>query len=202
VTDALHEDRRLISKCLKGDREASERFVRRFSGIIYHTVRDTLNIKGIPFTQQDLEDLHNTIFLRLFEHKGRKLGQYQGKNGCRLDSYIRVVAVRILLNHIRDSKTQRAFDVEVNTRFEDVSLPDRESLAPLDLMEQAEQSRLLMSAVDRLPPRDRLFMKLHLHEGLGLEEVADALGISVQNAYAVKHRAVQRLRLRLNDQKK
>jgi DNA-directed RNA polymerase specialized sigma24 family protein len=37
-------------------------------------------------------------------------------------------------------------------------------------------------------------MKLHIDQGLPVEDVASALGISVQNAYTVKHRAIQRLR--------
>ena len=45
-----------------------------------------------------------------------------------------------------------------------------------------------------LAPRDRLFMKLHIDQGLPVEEVAEALQISVPNAYVVKHRAVERLR--------
>ena len=37
-------------------------------------------------------------------------------------------------------------------------------------------------------------MKLHIDQGLPVEEVAEALQISVPNAYVVKHRAVERLR--------
>lgn len=195
---SVKEDRRLISRCLDGDREASGLFVRRFSGLIYHSVRHTLTAKGIPFSSEDLEDLHNTIFLYLFENRGRKLSQYQGKNGCSPASWLRVVAVRIVLNYIRDSCSYKAFRQEKQAPFENLSVQDKEALGPLALMEQAERRRLLQSAIQLLSPRDRLFMRLYFEDGLVIEEVAAALRISVQNAYTVKHRAVQRLRSHLS----
>ena len=194
---SVQEERRLLSKCLDGDREASELFVRRFSGLVYHFVRETLVAKGIPLGIEDLEDLHNTIFLSLFENKGRKLSQYQGINGCSLASWLRVVAVRTVLNHLR----RKGFDGFVRPGeqipFEELSHKDREDLGPLALMEGAEQKRIIHEAIQFLAPRDRLFIRLFFEEGLSIDEVAGSLGISLQNAYTVKHRAIQRLRLHL-----
>jgi len=198
VKYSVQEDRHLLSRCLDGDREASELFVRQFSGLIYHSVRHTLAAKDIPFSNEDLEDLHNTIFLHLFENRCRKLSQYQGKNGCSLASWLRVVSVRIVLNHIRDRGSYKAFQQEKQAPFENLSVQDKEELGPLASMEKAEQRRLLQSAIQLLSPRDRLFMKLFLEEGLSIEEVAESLGISLQNAYTVKHRIVQKLRSHLN----
>jgi len=193
----VQDDRCLLARCLNGEREASELFVRRFSGLIYHCVQRTLAAKGIPFSNQDLEDLHNTIFLYLFENRCRKLGQYQGKNGCSPASWLRVVAVRIVLNHLRDNRAHGALRQDEQAPFENLSDQDRDALGPLALMEQAERLRLLQGAIQRLSPRDRLFMRLYFEDGLGLEEVASALGISVQNAYTVKRRAVERIRSHL-----
>ena len=201
MNDSLQEDRHLLSRCLKGDREALELFVRRFSGLIYHSVRHTLTAKGIPFSGEDLEDLHNTIFLRLLENRCKKLGQYEGKNGCSPASWLRVVAVRFILNHVRDSRAQEPAWQNKQAPFESLSDQDREALGPLAFMEQAERRRLLKGALQLLSPRDRLFMRLYFENGLGLEEVASALNISIQNAYTVKHRAVQRLRSHLSNEK-
>ena len=194
---SVHEDRHLLSRCLDGDREASELFVRRFSGLIYHSVRHTLATKGMPFSSEDLEDLHNTIFLHLFENRCRKLSQYQGKNGASLASWLKVVSVRTVLNHIRGS-AHRALWQDRQISFENLSDQDREALGPLASMEKAEQRRLLQSAIQLLSPRDRLFMRLFFEEGLSIEEVAEFLGISLENVYTVKHRTVQRLRSHLN----
>ena len=194
---SVREDRHLLSRCLDGDREASELFVRRFSVLIYHSVRQTLAAKDISFSNEDLEDLHNTIFLHLFENRCRKLSQYQGKNGASLASWLKVVSVRTVLTHIKGS-AHRASSQNRQISFENLSDQDREALGPLASMEKAEQQRLLQSAIQLLSPRNRLFIRLFFEECLPIEEVAGALGISIQNAYTVKHRAVQKLRSYLN----
>jgi hypothetical protein len=101
MNHAHEEDRQLLTRCLDGDRGASEAFVKKFSGLVYRSAQHTLILKGVAFNKQDLEDLHNTVFLQLFENNLKKLRQYQGKNGCSLSSWIRLVAVRIVLNHFR-----------------------------------------------------------------------------------------------------
>ena len=190
----LGEDRQLLSKCLSGDRGAWETVVRRFSNLVYQTVRSTFISKQTPFSRQDLEDLHNTVFLGLFEQGCAKLKLYQGRNGCTLASWIRIVTVRTVLNHLRKKGVDGPLWEKKKTPVEGLSWLKGEDQGPLALMESAEQEKLVHEGIKSLAPRDRLFMKLHIDQGLPVEEVAEALQISVQNAYVVKHRAVERLR--------
>jgi len=191
---SLEEDRRLLSRCIAGDRSASEAFVKKFSGLIYRSVQHTLIIKEVAFNKQDLEDLHNTVFLQLFENKSKKLRQYQGKNGCSLASWIRLVAVRIVLNHLR----RKGLD-DISWKKKQIRLEDLSDLKETDrdagaLIEWVEQERLLQNGILNLSPRDRLFMRLHLERGLPIQEVAETMGLSIQNAYTVKTRTIQRLK--------
>ena len=193
----LGEDRQLLSKCLSGDRGAWETVVRRFSNLVYQTVRSTFISKQTPFSRQDLEDLHNTVFLGLFEQGCAKLKLYQGRNGCTLASWIRIVTVRTVLNHLRKKGADGPLWEKKKTPVEELSWLKGEDQGALALMESAEQEKLVHEGMESLAPRDRLFMKLHIDQGLPVEEVAEALQISVQNAYVVKHRAVERLRFYL-----
>jgi len=191
---SLADDRELISKCLSGDRGAWETLVRRFSNLVYQTVRSTFIAKQAPFGRQDLEDLHNTVFLGLFEQGCVKLKHYQGRNGCTLASWIRIVTVRTVLNHLRKKGVDSPLWERMKTPVEILPWLRGEDQEPLVLMESAEQEELVREGMETLAPRDRLFMKLHIDQGLPVEEVAEALQISVQNAYVVKHRAVERLK--------
>ena len=168
---SAQEDRRLLTRCLDGDKEASELFVRRFSGLIYYSVRQTLVAKSIPFSNEDLEDLHNTIFLNLFENKGRKLGQYQGKNGCSLASWLRVVAVRTVLNRLRCKGFDGAVQLGKRIPIEELPENERGDLSPLGLMERAEQRRIIHKAIQFLAPRDRLFIRLFLRKAFPLKKL-------------------------------
>jgi RNA polymerase sigma factor (sigma-70 family) len=188
------EDRRLLSRCLSGDSRASEALVRRSSDLVYRSVQYTLLVKHVRFNRHDLEDLHNTVFLRLFDHGCRKLKQYQGRNGLSLASWIRMIAVRTVLDHLR----KRGIDTMVSQK-ERISLEKLPELKAEDiefgaLTEKADQDRVLQAGIRRLPPRDRLFIKLHFEQGLAVGEVAEAMQLSIGNAYTIKHRAIQRLK--------
>ena len=179
-----HEEvQRLLSKCISGDRKSSEIFVRQFSGLIYKSIQHTLITRQVPFNRQDLEDLHNTVFLQLFENRCKKLRQYEGRNGCSLASWIRIVTVRIVLNHLRKKGLDALVNQKKRIPLEDLPELKGTGMEPLSMMERAEQERLIQDGIRKLSPRDRLFMRLHFEMGLSLEEVAETMKFSIENAY-------------------
>jgi RNA polymerase sigma-70 factor (ECF subfamily) len=194
MNSSLTEDRDLLSRCFSGDGEAAENLVRRFSNLVYKAVQHTLIVKHVRFNKQDLEDFHNTVFLRLFEHGCKKLKQYRGKNGCSLATWIRLITVRTVLDNLRkkgvDSIARRDTQITLDEAY-GLKGDEHDGLA---LLERAEQEQLLREGMQNLPPRDRLFMKLHFDQGLSVAEVAAAMQVSVENVYTIKHRAIQRLK--------
>lgn len=190
----LEDDRALLAKCFAGDRTGSEALVRRFSDLVYKTVQYTLRARQVPFTEQDLEDLHNTVFLNLFDRECRKLRQYQGRNGCSLATWIRLVAVRIILNQLRAKGPDAAFGQKKRVSIDELAPVKGEEPDGPALVERADQERLLREGLQNLTPRERMFVKLHFRQGLPVEQVARAMQMSIENAYTVKHRTVQRLK--------
>ena len=194
MSTSLDEDRRLLSRCFSGDTKARETLVRQFSNLVYQAVQHTFRAKNVPFSRYDVEDLHNSIFLELFDNGCRKLRQYKGRNGCSLATWIRLVAVRIVLDHLRkkglDAIASQEKQIPIDEMF-DLKAPQADAL---ELVEKAEKGRLIHDAVQYLPPRDRLFMKLHFEKDLPLAQVAAAMQLSVNNAYTVKHRIINKLK--------
>ena len=189
-----HKDRRRLKKCIAGDKKACERFVREFSNLVYRSVRHTLLAKNVYFNQDDLEDLHNTVFLKLFEKQGQKLSQFKGKNGCGLGTWIRIIAVRIVLNHIRKKGLDSITGQKKRIPLEDIpelGLADSGMLAEI---EKADKLQSIKDEIRKLPPRDRLFLLLHYENGYSLKEVAKTMKLSLNNAYTIKHRAIQKLK--------
>ena len=191
---SIEEDRRLIAECVSGDRKASEVFVRRFSNLVYRSVLYTLRTRHVPYHDQDLEDFHNTIYLKLFEQDCKKLRQYEGRNGCSLATWIRIIAVRTVLNHIRKKGMDAIRWQRKRVPLDEMPEVRGDMAETWDLMDRAERARMVEDGIRSLPPRDRLFMKLHFDQGLPVEEVASALQISVKNVYTIKHRAIKKLK--------
>jgi RNA polymerase sigma-70 factor (ECF subfamily) len=194
MNSTLTEDRDLLSRCFSGDWEAAEDLVRRFSNLVYQAIQHTLIVKHVRFNKQDLEDFHNTVFLRLFENGCKRLKQFRGEKGCSLATWIRLITVRTVLDHLRkkgvDSIARRDTQVTMDEAY-GLKGDDFDGLA---LLERAEQEQFLRKGMQNLSPRDRLFMKLHFDQGLSAAEVAAAMRVSVENVYTIKHRAIQRLR--------
>lgn len=184
----------MLAGCVSGEAGRAEAFVRRFSGLVYRTVRTILLRKNIPHAPRDIEDLHNDVFLLLFENNRKKLRQYRGENGCSPATWIRLVSVRIVTNHLRkkgvDAMTWQARRVPMEDLFPRLS--DREDAQAA--LEGADRERVVKESVESLPPRERLFMKLHFDRGLSLKEVSESLGITIKNTYTLKHRTIQKLK--------
>jgi RNA polymerase sigma factor (sigma-70 family) len=188
------DDRALIAGCVSGSREALEGLVRKFSDPVYRSIQYALKAKDIRYSREDLEDLHNSVFLSIFENQCRKLRQYRGENGCSLATWIRLITVRMVIDNARRTsvdalgRQKRKVPVDILDSFRSDG-PD-----PVDDMERARQWGLIQEAMKALPPRDRFFMTLYCQEGYSVKEIADLMNLSEENAHSIKHRAIKRLK--------
>lgn len=187
------DDQALRDGCINGDENEATRFVTTYSDVVYRGVQSTLTGRGVPFSYDDLKDIHNNVFLQIFDRRCHKLRQFKGLNGCSLKTWVRVITVRATLNFIRKRGYDGIADQRKAVCLEDMPEMHDHGKSPWEHLEKAEQWRLLESAMQVLAPRDRLFMRLHFEKGLSVPEVATAMQLSVNNAHTVKHRVVKRL---------
>ena len=192
--DQLTADQKNLKKCISGNRRAQEEFVEHFSDPIYKWIQFTFKARHIPFNRLDVEDLHNTVLVKLFEKRCKKLRQYKGKNGCSVYSWIRLITIRIVIDYIRSQKRDVIARSETDLAFQDIPNLAEGEVGPLHLMEKAEQALLLRKAIQLLQPRDRLFLQLHYLHCFSIPRIAGILKISDNNAYSIKHRAIKRLK--------
>jgi RNA polymerase sigma factor (sigma-70 family) len=194
MNNASDQDRKLLARCFSGADEALETLVRKFSSTVYRSVQYTLMSKHISFSKFDLEDLHNTVFLRLLDRNCKKLRQFRGDNGCSLHSWVRMIAVRTVLDQLRkkgvDAMTWRK-NCSTLDRIPELKAHD---VGYIEKTEENQKNRLIQKALTQLTDRDRLCLKLHFVHGLSPAEASEIMNTSVENTYNIKHRAVQRLK--------
>lgn len=70
-----------------------------------------------------------------------------------------------------------------------------------DIAGAREQHRRLMTAIDRLPPRQRDAIALGLFDGLALREIGDRMGISESRVCQLQKRAVEHLSRSISDER-
>lgn len=189
-------DRDIIDGCINGDRALRDLFVRRFSNLVYGAIQGVFKVRQRPMVREDLDDLHNSVFMVLFDRDCRKLSQYEGRNGCSLASWVRMIAVR----HVLDDFRKQGHAYMVNEDIEDLEFLDGVVPAepgPETRIDAKERLVIIEQALEEMLPRDRLLIRLHCFDELPLEQVARMMDVSANTVYSVKSRAIQRLKDRI-----
>lgn len=130
----------------------------------------------------DLDEMVSELYLYLSRNGWSKLDGFDGKNGCRLRSWMIPVAWRFFVD---------AYDRIMHVvAAEDVA----EKMSGADVRDDLRiQMAIDVKAVLERMPNERYaeVLRLLLIEGYGASDVAEMLGVKVDNVYNLKHRAIQ-----------
>ena len=185
----------LLAECIRGDRDARSRFVEEYSGIVSYGISVIFQQFGRPYRREEIEDLSQDVFLALFDNDSRKLRQYQGRNGCSLASWLRVVANRLTIDRLRrEGRTVSLDDPDSSESWKVQKARPDSNPGPEPQVEAAERAAKVRELVTRLAPKDQMFVQLFYFQGLPIDEVASTIGITTNAAYVRKMRLHQKLR--------
>jgi RNA polymerase sigma-70 factor, ECF subfamily len=185
------QDKTLLKRCISGDKRSWDRFVERFTGLIYHSVSTTARAGGDDHDPEVLKDLTNTVFLVLHENNYKKLRQFQGN--CSLASWIRLISVRVTIDYLRKNRTHISLDGDSEAEKKlSQNMADEDALAP-DLLEEEEQRRIFKEILDELTPRERMFVELYFRRELSPREVAEIMSTTLGAVYTMKNRIREKL---------
>ena len=187
-------EKELLKACVDGDKAAWDIFVGKYSDLIYHTIHKTHRVYCPNFIYQDLEDLHNRIFLSFIEDDYRKLRQFQGINGCTVSSWIMVITTNTTINFIKRDKTPLSLNEPLDEERSIIDTISANQPSVIDMLEENENTALLKEIIDELKPSDKLFLRYCYGDDLPPEEIAQIMNISVSAVYSKKSRVIDRLK--------
>lgn len=159
-----------------GDRILAERVARGDEDAFHEVFHANLDaVRGVLFRvagpAHDPDDLVQTTFLEVY----RSSGSYRGE--CPYGAWIRGVAARVALRAVRSAKRRAAHLVVVEDSNGVAEGADQHEACVTGL-----RLRRLRAVLERLDPDKRAVLMLHEVEGLGVREIAEALGLSVAAA--------------------
>ncbi len=139
--------------------------------------------------RQDAEDVAHSSLVKAVEHLG----------GFRSEATLRTWLHRIATNEclMLRRRPPPAPLPAANAAAARTRMPDAdEDVAerPDDALVEAEQRRLVLEAIDRLPQRERLVLLLAGGEGLAIAEVARRAAMTTPAARSLLYRARRRIR--------
>jgi len=133
------------------------------------------------------EDAVQRGFLNIFRARHR----YSEKARFRTFLY------RVLMNQSLNQLQRRTSAAQLSALTHDgegeVAIHDRMAPDPSDVAEEAEGRHMLRDAMERLRPEHKAALWLREHEGLGYQDIADALGASLGEVKIWIHRARRKL---------
>jgi RNA polymerase sigma factor (sigma-70 family) len=190
VTAPSEED--LLARCIRGAPRAWEDFLARYREVLDRSARATLLRVLGSVREDDLEAVVEAALMAIVKDDYATLRSFAGRSS--LAGFLQAVTTRIALNHIRSERRKGWL------RFRPL---EAAADAPAgEAPEGADPQRLarLRQAMDQLPPRDRLILKLFHLDGAGYREIASLMGLSMNAISPALIRARQKIRALLGDE--
>ncbi len=186
VTPQRREEEALVAAFLVGDDDAFGELVRRNEPLVLAIVR------RYAATPEDARDLAQRTFLRAFEAARRALRKGP-REAVPFRRWLIRVAVNLAKNHRRDALRI------VRAPLEDAEheRAGRAEAVGADALLRRERELSLRAAVLLLPRRQREVLTLRIDAELPFAEIAEALGITENNAKVSFHHATRTLRAAL-----
>jgi len=176
------QEKRLINQCIQGSSEAWRHFVERYSSLVYYIIQRVKRSRAADMSNEEIGDLHNDVFLSMMEKNGRKLRQYEGKNGCSVSTWIRIITVRATIDYLRKKKIAGAYTYAVSDPGQDCGACQERG--PEELLEHKEERFILNEIISQLAPRDQLFLRLLYYDGIAPRDIAAIFNSTTNAVYS------------------
>lgn len=188
-------DLEFVQRCCRGENQAWDEFVEKYSRLIYSYINCVLKQK-VPglFSQENISDIFQDIFLSLTKDNFKKLRSFKSKNGCSLASWLRQVTINYSIDYARKFKPAISLDEETGDELTIKELIADNTLTVQTKLNIEEKLAQLGKCVEGLDTDDRLFLEFHINKGLTLEDLRLVFKVSRGTIDMRKSRIIGRLR--------
>lgn len=190
---AVRDDEQvLIDRCLEGDQAAWSNFVERYTDLVFSSIHHSLRARNARMSSDEVEDLHNGIFLAFIERDGRKLRQFDGR--CRLTSWIKVISVNYTIDRLRRRRRTVSLDDTTGDAPPLVAQIESDDRAASDTLEIRQELGFVSQVVAKLSRSERELVDLLFVQERPFPEIAERLGTSLGAVYTRKNRLIAKIK--------
>ncbi len=183
------DERALIRRAQRGDREAFEALVRLYD---QEVLRLALRLVRTP---EEAQDLYQEVFLKVY----RSIGKFRLES--RFSTWLYRVVMNVFYDHLRRQKSRAEVPAEGDGEAEGSAQhkEERPELNPDRALRAREIAGRLQAALAGLSARERIVFELKHCQGLRLRAIGELCGTSEEAAKNSLFRAMQKLRVQLAD---
>lgn len=182
----------LVTRCINRDRLAWNKFVERFSPIIFWAIKKGLARFGFSYTRQDTEDIFQNVFVLLWEKE--KLQQIRSRES--ITSWLAIVAVNCACNFFRKKGERPLKD---GFQPERLASPDcgKTGIAQAN---SGNIDAILEHAFNYLSSREVIILKLNYLHNKTHQEIANLLNMPANSVSSIIKRTREKLKEKLKEQ--
>jgi RNA polymerase sigma-70 factor (ECF subfamily) len=190
------DDLGLVQGLIENHAEAWVALDRRYGRLIQSCIQRVTSRFAQVVQKDDASEIYSMLCVQLLSNDRTKLRSFAPERGCKLGTWLGLLATHTAYDFLRSiRKVPHASGLsEAESLSEDGPDPAERTL-------QRELLARVEEVLQGFTSKDRRFVELYFAEGLGAEEVARRMNISVKTVYSKKHKIQRRLLSLLADQR-
>jgi len=173
--------------------------MKKYGSLIRTSVVRRLYKYGISLKPNDIKDICQTIFSTILE--GNKLSEIRDMR-C-LTYWLSITSGNIAMEYVRKKRrTEKIKTISIFDKINETEVIDMlpsPGPTPTDAISARETSNFIETAIDSLPTREKLLIKLHIIHEKKYREIADMLGLPAGTVSVCIKRAKEKLRENLKN---
>jgi RNA polymerase sigma-70 factor (ECF subfamily) len=178
----------LQERMLLRDPSAWREFHHRYDRLIFRCIHKVTGRFPGSITSEDVREIYAMFLLSLNKRNMHKLRTFEPERGNKLSSWIGMLATNAAWDYLRSVARQPQC-----TQLSDAEGIGCEMTSPFEDLLQKERWNVVNNVLETFSKKDRTFVRLYYVDGLGPEEIAEQMGISVKTVYSKKHKIRCRL---------
>lgn len=175
----------------------NEKFVKTYSNLVYTAIHRRLKGCGITLPQEEVLDIQQEVFISIWEDN--KLGAIRDPES--IPYWIAIVSGNAAMQHMRKlRRIEPENPVLLSDEIEESGLIDTIpsfGMGPFEEFDKYELSERIDDAIESLPVKERLIIKLNLLHNKKYGEISEILSLPVGTVSNYIKRAKDRLRTHL-----
>jgi len=175
------DERELIARCIAGQDDAWRELVAAYDGILRHLARVFLQSLNSPADPGHVDEVRSGVLEMLVAHDYRILRTFRWQ--CSFETWLRVVVRTVCVRSVRKKKLDP----------QNVPAPAAWP-TPIESLLTEERTRLVASALEGLPERERRVLSMFFVDGKSYREISEFLNLPMGTIATLLARTRERLR--------
>ncbi|MGA1840909.1 MAG: RNA polymerase sigma factor [bacterium] len=170
-----------LDLCTQKDKIAWNKFINKYSNLIYNYIIKTLQRYNYFFQEDVLEEIFNSVFLALLDKDCRRLKNFRGQDERSFMAYLREIVFNLTIDFLREQK--RIVSLECVGQVD----LDKDKDKELDTLSLLKTISILKEG---LSERYKYLFKLIYEEDLGMSEIANIMNLKLNAIHQMKFRMI------------